>query len=347
MKARSLPVGRPGFQEDPMKIPKLLLAAAASALVTLPAAAAPAIVKVWDTPSFESYKFLTGPVDLNGDGTKDLVTQLTTSHGLQQIQVRSAAGGTLLAQSQFEYDIDNGIVLIDLDGDDRSEIIFLDGTSRLVCLQYLGTSPLNVRWSITPFPTASFMHFFADFDANGHMYVAALGKDPRGDDLLEVYDRNGQYFSEYLLRNTSSMTLSGLALDDFDGDSRDELMMLYNDNSSFRDSLILLEPTTTVAVEPGRDASSGVALGATVPNPANGTTRIDYSIPTRGPVELRVIDVTGREVRTLVQGEVPAGRHDALWDGRDGAGRPVPAGAYFYELNAAGRKVGKQIIRLQ
>ncbi len=58
-------------------------------------------------------------------------------------------------------------------------------------------------------------------------------------------------------------------------------------------------------------------------------TRIPYSIATRGRATLRLLDVHGREVRTLVDSELAAGSHEAIWDGRDGNGRAVPAGAYF------------------
>jgi flagellar hook assembly protein FlgD len=56
--------------------------------------------------------------------------------------------------------------------------------------------------------------------------------------------------------------------------------------------------------------------------------------------------VSGREVRVLFHGEVAAGSHDAVWDGRDAAGRPLPAGTYFYELTAGGERMSRRMIRL-
>jgi flagellar hook assembly protein FlgD len=90
-----------------------------------------------------------------------------------------------------------------------------------------------------------------------------------------------------------------------------------------------------------------VELGASIPNPALSSTRIEYRVPSRGAVTLRLLDVAGREVRVLVQGDVEAGRHEATWDGRDAHGRTVPAGAYFYELTAGGERSTRQIIRLR
>jgi hypothetical protein len=52
--------------------------------------------------------------------------------------------------------------------------------------------------------------------------------------------------------------------------------------------------------------------------------------------ELRVHDVAGRRVRTLVSGRLPAGTHETLWDGRDSGGTVVGAGVYFVRLEIGG-----------
>ena len=98
--------------------------------------------------------------------------------------------------------------------------------------------------------------------------------------------------------------------------------------------------------EPGPVRLRAVELGSSFPNPATSTTRIEYRVPSRGAVTLRLLDVTGREVRVLVDGEVDAGPHEAVWDGRDAHGRTLPAGTYFYELTAADETMSRRVIRL-
>ncbi|MEM6782748.1 MAG: FlgD immunoglobulin-like domain containing protein [Bacteroidota bacterium] len=49
-------------------------------------------------------------------------------------------------------------------------------------------------------------------------------------------------------------------------------------------------------------------------------------------MRLEVVDVTGRSVLVLVEGLQAAGRHAVEWDGRDGQGRPVVSGVYFYRM---------------
>jgi hypothetical protein len=79
------------------------------------------------------------------------------------------------------------------------------------------------------------------------------------------------------------------------------------------------------------------ALYQNVPNPFNPTTQIRYDVPpSRGAVQLRIYDVSGRLVRTLVDGIEPAGRQSTTWDGRDDRGRRVATGVYFYRFDAAG-----------
>jgi hypothetical protein len=71
---------------------------------------------------------------------------------------------------------------------------------------------------------------------------------------------------------------------------------------------------------------------AAVPNPFSRQTVIRYELPQASHVELRIYDVTGRRVKDLVDGPLEAGRQAGIWDGRDNAGAPVPAGVYFYRL---------------
>jgi alpha-tubulin suppressor-like RCC1 family protein len=73
------------------------------------------------------------------------------------------------------------------------------------------------------------------------------------------------------------------------------------------------------------------------PNPFNPMTTLRFDIPVGGRVHLAVYDVAGRLVRVLVEEELPAGTHQAVWDGRDSAGRAVASGSYFARLEAGGK----------
>ena len=69
------------------------------------------------------------------------------------------------------------------------------------------------------------------------------------------------------------------------------------------------------------------------PNPFNPSTRIDYSLPKSGNVTIKVYDILGNEVRTLVNNvKQDAGRHTALWDAKDNNKTAVSSGVYFYKM---------------
>jgi hypothetical protein len=100
-------------------------------------------------------------------------------------------------------------------------------------------------------------------------------------------------------------------------------------------------------------AESGVPRGlrllAVQPNPvASGSPlTIRLRLPARGSVGLDMLDVAGRRVRSLALGELPGGEHVLRWDGRDAAGRPVSAGAYFVRLRSRGTSLARKVVVLE
>ncbi len=76
------------------------------------------------------------------------------------------------------------------------------------------------------------------------------------------------------------------------------------------------------------------AVRQNFPNPFNPSTTISFDLPEARGVRLGIYAVDGSLVRTLVGGELPAGRHDIVWDGRDDRRQGVATGTYFYRLEA-------------
>jgi hypothetical protein len=76
------------------------------------------------------------------------------------------------------------------------------------------------------------------------------------------------------------------------------------------------------------------ALEQNYPNPFNPTTVIRYGLPAPGRVSVKVFDLLGREVATLVDDVQEAGYHSVEWKGATLAGSPAGSGVYFYELRA-------------
>ncbi|MCG3153714.1 MAG: hypothetical protein DKINENOH_00304 [bacterium] len=74
---------------------------------------------------------------------------------------------------------------------------------------------------------------------------------------------------------------------------------------------------------------SDYALEQNYPNPFNPSTTIAFALPKLSEVTLKIFDASGREVKTLVEGRLPAGRHEVVLDAS-----PFSSGVYFYRLQA-------------
>ncbi len=99
-------------------------------------------------------------------------------------------------------------------------------------------------------------------------------------------------------------------------------------------SPIWLTADTTLAtgIAGGGNVPRPLELHQNSPNPFNPVTTIAFTTPSRGRATLEIYDVSGRLVRTLVEGTVDAGRHERLWDGTDAIGHEVGSGLYFYRV---------------
>ena len=95
-----------------------------------------------------------------------------------------------------------------------------------------------------------------------------------------------------------------------------------------------LGPPGVTAVEEGAQVPRVFFLNQNTPNPFWGRTTIAFGLPKAADVSLVVYNAAGQKVRTLVSGHKNAGTYTVTWDGRDDAGRPVAAGAYFFKFQA-------------
>jgi len=91
-------------------------------------------------------------------------------------------------------------------------------------------------------------------------------------------------------------------------------------------------PSTVNVTE--NDAVIHYELKQNYPNPFNPTTTIKYQIPERGFVVLKVYDVLGNEVATLVNEEKPTGSYQIEFNSRGLIHQTLPSGIYFYQLRA-------------
>jgi len=82
-------------------------------------------------------------------------------------------------------------------------------------------------------------------------------------------------------------------------------------------------------VEQSNQAPTEFCLEQNYPNPFNPSTTFRYSIPNASEVTIKVYDILGKEIETLVNEEKPAGTYEVTWYAAN-----LPSGVYFYQLKA-------------
>jgi hypothetical protein len=109
-------------------------------------------------------------------------------------------------------------------------------------------------------------------------------------------------------------------------------------------SMFLIMPDVTLGIP----AEVPERLRATIrPNPFRARTRVSFSMPRAGAVEVGVFDLAGRRVRELQQGWLSAGAHEFAWDGESDAGAAARTGVYLVRLRASGRDVTTRVVRIE
>jgi hypothetical protein len=146
------------------------------------------------------------------------------------------------------------------------------------------------------------------FDENGVMY-GIIGTGPQVSDLFTIDVNTGE---GTLVGSVGLMALTGLAFAETG---------VINDVQED-------ENNNTVPTD--------FALSQNYPNPFNPSTSIEFSVPVNSDVTIRIYNLLGQVVTTLVNEEVSAGHYSTVWNGADDNGFQVSSGIYFYEMKANG-----------
>jgi hypothetical protein len=113
----------------------------------------------------------------------------------------------------------------------------------------------------------------------------------------------------------------------------------YNPSSSW-----VCMRTWPTSAAPETIPAAMTASPKTIPNPSAGTSRVAFQTAAVGPDSVRLFDATGRLVRQLYDGPLPAGEFSLTWDGREDGGNPAPGGIYFAKVTTpAGESTTKLV----
>ncbi|HBC46405.1 MAG TPA: hypothetical protein DCZ43_05105 [candidate division Zixibacteria bacterium] len=92
---------------------------------------------------------------------------------------------------------------------------------------------------------------------------------------------------------------------------------------------------------------TGISLLQNIPNPFNPTTEISFYLDQGGQAILKVYNITGQLVKTLVSDNLSLGKHRIIWDGKNSLGIDVASGVYFYVLTSGTERTSKSMTLLR
>ncbi|MBL0062343.1 MAG: T9SS type A sorting domain-containing protein [bacterium] len=104
---------------------------------------------------------------------------------------------------------------------------------------------------------------------------------------------------------------------------------------------------TSTSVKPEPIIPTDTYLYPNFPNPFNPSTEIRFDLPQTAQTELKVYNIRGQVVTTLVDEVVPAGVHQVSWNGKDSFGRAVASGVYIYTLRTPGFQDARKMLLIK
>ena len=105
--------------------------------------------------------------------------------------------------------------------------------------------------------------------------------------------------------------------------------------------------STITSVETKQAIPSSIQLSQNYPNPFNPETTIKFNISNSGFVKLKVYNILGELVKTLLDEEMSPGEYSIVWDGKNGRGHAASSGIYIYKLQAGTFTVSQKMVLLR
>jgi hypothetical protein len=202
------------------------------------------------------------------------------------------------------------------------------------------------RAEIKVTPATYFGAIDFDVDASSSVRITGFRLLNGNGATLEWALRDAGTARVLLLRNGATASTFRIAVDfasNEDGPTSGDLQIAEAQSVTWDAAAAPYVVTASSAPVMPAPESAPRILGAR-PNPFAASTEIPFSLPSPSHVSVRVYDVTGRLVKTLLDATEPAGAGRVTWDGRDASGRSAPTGVYFVKLNTpAGERTARMI----
>jgi hypothetical protein len=152
-------------------------------------------------------------------------------------------------------------------------------------------------------------------------------------------DSTSVCFPNWTVPNTGTFTLRAFTMVPSDINPGNDSQM--KDIEAFDPCIVGVEEDTPYLIP------NSYSLSQNSPNPFHNSTTIRYALPIDGQVSLKIYDITGRVVRTLVDEEQTSGYYVINWDGRNDRGEETISGIYFTQFSSSRFSSTKKTIFLR
>jgi hypothetical protein len=208
---------------------------------------------------------------------------------------------------------------------------FLDANASQVAITTVGSNTQMSQSGISLEPGVDYKLRFAAYSTTGHHMSVSLLMD-------------GAPFTNYGIDNwevplTTSWSVfsTTFTTTNFSTPVSDARLMFWLAPFIASGDKFVIDHVELFRTAPGTQEGKTAAtsrLEQNYPNPFNPITQIRYTLPYEGLVSVKVFDMIGREVVTIVDGQQSAGYHAVEWDGRNSHGQQLSSGVYLYRLRA-------------
>ena len=247
-----------------------------------------------------------------------------------------------------EYDTGVTETLRSIWGRSNSDVYAVGGSGRIVHFDGIDwtvmttptTNDLRDIWGLYEMPVATFLQSFStDTDAGRITIHWSLSET---DDNVEFrVSRSSSAELIPIVDGDPDLERNGLSFTYVDPDVEPggdyTYLVEYSDGDV--NEWIALFQTSRIVVP-----AASLALMPNYPNPFNPSTRITYSVPENGHVSLRIYDVSGKLVRTIVEKAQAPGTYSVNWNGLNNQGRNAATGAYFCRLVTAKQAITHKML---
>jgi hypothetical protein len=179
--------------------------------------------------------------------------------------------------------------------------------------------------------------YAADVDGDGDMDVLSAS---RNDDKIAWYKNDGQQtFAAHIITTDAGYAQSVYTADvDGDGDMDVLSASAHDDKIAWYENLLI----TSIETEPVIGLPDSPMLYPNYPNPFNARTTIAFDLPAAGTVTLKVYDLSGRLLATLVDQSLPAGSHKVRFNAGE-----LASGIYFYAIRTGTYSETRKMVLLK